>query len=211
MAHNEIHQYSIVSALMDGVASHGVPISTILAYGDHGLGTFRHMDGEMIMKADGSIIPIDPPRNTMTPFASATRFQPTVKTKASLKAKQDLADLLESVFPSGRNHFLAFRMDGLFSSVHVRTAAGQGSPRDQMPGAVERQTTHTFHSIRGTVIGFRAPEYVTGINVVGNHLHFISEDRQRGGHILALETEGEVDVQAASLSKFHLELPTEDE
>ncbi|KAK0630381.1 alpha-acetolactate decarboxylase [Bombardia bombarda] len=218
-APNEFYQFSIISALMDGVASHGIPISSVLAHGDHGLGTFLQMNGEMIvldgdvyqMKSDGTTTHIATPQDTITPFASVTRFQPTSTTRATVSSKQDLSALLTRLFPAAKNHFLAIRMDGVFKSVNVRTAGGQREPREKMPAVANRQTVHTFEAARGTIIGFRAPEYVMGINVAGDHMHFINEDRKSGGHILAFETEGDVDVKVAQLSKFHLDLPTEDD
>lgn len=218
MAFNEVFQYSIVSALMDGVASHGTPIARVLAHGDHGLGTFRNMVGEMIvldgevyqMKADGSVVHIDP-EATITPFATVTRFRPTTRTRATVSGKADLEALLTRLFPAARNHFLAVRLDGVFRTVNVRTAGGQLTPREGMVDVCARQTTHTFEGVKGTIVGFRCPQYVMGINVAGDHMHFITEDRQRGGHILAFETEGDVDVGVAQMSTFRLELPTEDE
>ncbi|KAL2193780.1 alpha-acetolactate decarboxylase [Corynascus similis CBS 632.67] len=218
MAHNEVFQYSIVSALMDGVASRGPPIAHILEHGNHGLGTFRHMNGEMIvldgqvyqMKADGSVVHIDP-QNNITPFATVTRFQPTTTRRATVVGKVGLEALLTELFPKARNHFVAVRMDGVFRKVNVRTAGGQTKPREGMVDVCARQTTHTFEGVKGTIIGFRCPQYVMGINVAGDHFHFITEDRQRGGHILEFETEGDVDISAAQMSKFHLELPTEDD
>jgi alpha-acetolactate decarboxylase len=50
-----------------------------------------------------------------------------------------------------------------------------------------------------------------GINVAGDHVHFISDDRLRGGHVLEIKTEGEVDVQVAVCARFHMDLPTDDE
>ncbi|POS78970.1 acetolactate decarboxylase [Diaporthe helianthi] len=47
MAPNELFQYSTANALMDGVATKGLLISSILQHGDHGIGTFRHMVGEL--------------------------------------------------------------------------------------------------------------------------------------------------------------------
>ncbi|KAL2266722.1 hypothetical protein VTJ83DRAFT_6074 [Remersonia thermophila] len=218
MADNEIFQYSIVSALMDGVASHGTPISRVLAHGDHGLGTFRNMVGEMIvldgevyqMKADGTVVHVADPERTVTPFATVTRFRPSVRTRAALQGKAGLAGLLARLFPAARNHFLAVRLDGVFR-LKVRTAGGQAEPREGMVSVASRQTVHALDGVKGTVVGFRCPEYVMGVNVAGDHFHFISEDRQKGGHILELETEGEVEVAAAQMSRFHLELPTEDD
>jgi alpha-acetolactate decarboxylase len=226
MAGNELFQYSIVSALMDGVASAGIPIATLLSHGDHGLGTFRHMVGEMIvldgkvyqMKSDGSIAAVDPAATatdtgdpSISPFAMVTRFEPTATTTATLSSKQALFDLLTWLLPATRNHYLAIRIDGVFRSVTVRTVGGQTSPHEGLAELGKHQTSHTFNEpTSGTVIGFRSPAYMQGISVAGDHLHFISEDRLRGGHLLALETDGEVRVAAASISKVHLELPSGD-
>ncbi|KAH6847695.1 alpha-acetolactate decarboxylase [Chaetomium sp. MPI-CAGE-AT-0009] len=218
MAHNEVFQYSIVSALVDGVASHGTPIARVLEHGDHGLGTFRNMVGEMIvldgevyqMKADGSVVHINP-EETVTPFATVTRFQPTITTKATVVGKASLEKLLTDLFPKARNHFLVVRMDGVFKEVNVRTAGGQTKAREGMVSVCARQTIHTFKSVKGTIVGFRCPQYVMGVNVAGDHFHFIAEDRQKGGHILAFETDGDVAISAAQMTKFHLELPTEDD
>jgi alpha-acetolactate decarboxylase len=218
-APNEIYQFSIISALMDGVASHGIPISSLLTHGDHGLGTFRNMVGEMIildstvyqMKSDGSIVAITSPSEVITPFSVITRFEPTQRVRASISGKEDLAKLLKGLFPSARNHFLSIRMDGTFKKIQVRTAGGQEYPREGMVAVANRQTTYMFEGVRGTIFGFRSPEYVMGINVAGEHMHFISDDRLRGGHILGFETKGEVEAGVAMCSKFHMELPTEDE
>ena len=60
--------------------------------------------------------------------------------------------------------------------------------------------------LAGTIVGFRCPAYVKGINVPGYHLHFLSEDRTQGGHILSFDiakARCELDV----LNKYALTLP----
>ncbi|KAK4099121.1 alpha-acetolactate decarboxylase [Parathielavia hyrcaniae] len=221
MAFNELYQYSLISALMDGVASHGTPIARVLEHGDLGLGTFRCMDGEMIVvdgeayqiKADGSAVHVDP-ETTVTPFAAVTRFRATATRKAAVSGMAGLEELLNSIFPKSRNHFLAVRMDGAFKKINSRSVAGQLKPREGMVDVCSRQTIKTFEAVKGTIAGFRCPAYAMGLNVVGDHFHFITEDRQRGGHILlasGFETDGDVEIEAAQLSKFYLELPTEDD
>jgi len=221
-APNEIFQFSIVSALVDGVASHGIPISALLTHGDHGLGTFRNMVGEMIildssvyqMKSDGTIVPITSPSEVITPFSVVTRFEPTQRIKAAFSCKADIVKLLNEMFPSAKNHFLSIRMDGKFKKIYVRTAGGQECPGEGMIAITSRQRTYKFEDVRGTIFGFRCPGYVMGINVAGEHMHFISDDRLKGGHVLgfdSFETDGEVDVSVAMCSKFHMELPTDDE
>ena len=39
------------------------------------------------------------------------------------------------------------------------------------------------------MVGFRCPEYLNGINVPKYHLHFITEDKKGGGHLLECETD----------------------
>jgi len=60
--------------------------------------------------------------------------------------------------------------------------------------------------VQGTIVGFRCPPYVKGVNVAGYHLHFISSDRNRGGHILSFEiSEGKCELEV--LNHFFLRLP----
>jgi alpha-acetolactate decarboxylase len=225
MACNELFQYSIVSALMDGVASKGLPVAELLSHGGHGLGTFRFMVGEMIildgelyqMKSDGTVTPIDPSSSSsssdvIAPFAQVTRFEATTTTRTTLASKEEVSDVLTRLLPASKNHFAAVRLDGVFGSVTVRTASGQTEPRQSMREVGRNQVSHTFEAVEGTVVGFRSPSFVEGIGVPGIHLHFITADRKRGGHVLAIETgSNEVLVQVAELTKMHLELPVGDD
>ena len=205
---------------MDGVASQGPPISELLTHGDHGLGTFRHLVGELIvldgqayqMKSDGSVTAIDASANdTISPFAMITRFQPTTTINAVLASKDDLFGRLTRLLPQARNHFMAIRISGAFKSVTVRTVGGQRVPHEGLAEVGKHQASHTFtESMRGAIIGFRSPNYMQGISVAGDHLHFISEDKTRGGHLLAFSTETEVEIAAAPISKVHLDLPNND-
>lgn len=222
MAPNEIYQYSIVTALMDGVAEHGLPVSTLLGHGDHGLGTFQHMVGEMIildgvayqMKSDGSVATVDagPGSKAVAPFAMATHFRPVQTTAAVLADKADLYALVSFLLPEAHNLYLAVRVRGTFKNVTVRTVGGQSKPHEGLAEVGAHQTSTTFQeSMEGTVFGFRSPAYMQGVSVAGDHLHFISADKKKGGHLLGLASDGEVEVEVAPISKFHLELPVHDD
>jgi Alpha-acetolactate decarboxylase len=45
----EVYQFSTTSALLDGVYDGDVTVADILRHGDFGLGTFNHLDGEMVI------------------------------------------------------------------------------------------------------------------------------------------------------------------
>ncbi|KAJ4861468.1 alpha-acetolactate decarboxylase domain-containing protein [Trichoderma breve] len=202
MAYNELYQYSVVSSLMEGIGETGIPYSELVTHGNHGLGTFRRMAGEMIcldnevyqMKSDGSIVTIDPSTgNDVAPFAMVTRFQPSFTTSIAFDSKQGLSDIMTTLFPKTKNRYLSFRLDGLFKELH------------------QRQTTYEFTDVRGSLIGFRSPEFLQGVSVAGDHLHFISDERDRGGHVLDCKSAGEVQFSGSIMSTVHMQLPDDDE
>lgn len=100
-----MYQYSLALSLMDGVADKGLPISEFLKHGDHGLGTFRYMNGEMIvldgkayqMLSDGSIVDVDPAGDAIHPFAQITRFKPETTAKAVIPSKEELNGIVSSL------------------------------------------------------------------------------------------------------------------
>lgn len=217
---NELYHYSVVSSLMEGIGDSGIPYKALIHHGDHGLGTFRRMAGEMIcldgsvyqMKSDGSIVAIDPSAGTdVAPFAMVTRFRPTLTTGITFSNKQDLSDVMTKLFPKTKNHYLAFRIDGTFSKIAVRTADGQKYKHEKLRELHKRQTTYEFTDIRGSLVGFRSPEFLQGVSVAGDHLHFISDERDRGGHVLDCAAGGEVQFSGAVMSTIHLQLPEDDE
>jgi acetolactate decarboxylase len=71
---------------------------------------------------------------------------------------------------------------------------------------VAEQHVFELHDVAGTVVGFRFPDYAQGIEVAGYHLHFISEDRTRGGHVLDLHPRsGRIRIDPSG--ELHMELP----
>jgi alpha-acetolactate decarboxylase len=218
---NQLYQFSVVSALIDGVANHGLAVSELLRHGDFGLGTFRHMVGEMIivdgliyeMRSDGSVSVVETSayETTTTPFAMITRFQPTAKTEIMVQSKTMLAKLLSKVMEGTKNHYLSFKIHGKFSSIVVRTVGGQQTPHQGLAEVGKNQATHSFNDIEGTIVGFRSPSFLQGVSVAGDHLHFISADKKSGGHVLECEANSKVALSVAYISLVQLQLPTNDD
>lgn len=105
MACNEFYQYSLALSLMDGVADKGLPITEYLKHGNHGIGTFRYVNGEMIvldgeafqMLANGSIVKMDPNGDAIHPFAQITQFKPETTAKAVIPSKESLGDIVSGL------------------------------------------------------------------------------------------------------------------
>jgi acetolactate decarboxylase len=58
----------------------------------------------------------------------------------------------------------------------------------------------------GTIVGFRIPGYLEGVNVPGYHMHFLTADRRAGGHVLAFRAE-RLRAAADVCSAVRVELP----
>ncbi|MEA3118111.1 MAG: acetolactate decarboxylase [Paraburkholderia sp.] len=208
----ELYQTSLMSALIDGVYEGNMTIADLLEHGDFGLGTFNDLDGELVafdrevhqLREDGSarVASMD----QKTPFAVMTNFRPTMSGQLTTTLdKVDIQKLIDKLVDSP-NLFCAFRIDGRFERVVTRTVPRQTKPYRPMLKAIERQPTYTFEDTVGTMVGFRCPAYVQGINVAGFHVHYITEDRRGGGHVLDYRLlEGL--LQLAKISTLRIELP----
>jgi acetolactate decarboxylase len=207
----QIYQTSLMSALIDGVYDGEFTIQQLLEHGDFGLGTFNGLDGEMIildsvvhqLKSDGTarFATMD----QKTPFAVVTFFEPTLTGKLDQPLdKSQIQTLIDEMVPG--NLLCAFRIDGHFAKVETRTVPRQAPPYVPMLEAIENQPEFTFENTRGTLIGFRCPPYVQGINVAGFHVHYITDDRCGGGHVLDYcVLEGAMNI--AKVPNLHIALP----
>ena len=84
------------------------------------------------------------------------------------------------------NMVYAVRMHGTFPFMKVRAIPAQEKPYPTLAEASENQSVYTYSDTTGTIVGFYTPVFFKGLNVAGYHLHFISDDRKSGGHILDL-------------------------
>ncbi|HXR44278.1 MAG TPA: acetolactate decarboxylase, partial [Pseudolysinimonas sp.] len=143
------------------------------------------------------------------PFAVVTRFMATSTADIGQPMdRQRLIELVRSMVPS-ENYLYAVRLRGEFESVVTRTVQRQARPYRPLRDAVGDQSVLEFRSLAGTVAGFRTPLYERGIGVPGGHVHFIDDERRRGGHVLDFRIlSGTVEVSVAT--ELDLRLPLDD-
>jgi acetolactate decarboxylase len=211
-----ISQVSTIDALLAGGYEGQIPCRQLLSYGDFGVGTFDRLDGEMIIldgvvyqiKSDGRVYTPGP--EILTPFANICRFQPDrsfpVEAGTTYEAFETLTD---KIIPNP-NIFYAIRLTGVFRQMTTRSVPAQEKPYPPLVEVTKNQSVFEMQNVKGTVIGFRCPAFVQGINVPGYHLHFLSADRQQGGHILGFET-AEATCELDIYHEFSLILPAGDE
>ncbi|SNT64212.1 acetolactate decarboxylase [Asanoa hainanensis] len=209
---DEIYQTSTIAALLDGLYDGDVTIAELLRHGNFGLGTFNHLDGEMVvldgtchhLRADGGARVAEP--TDLTPFATVTWFRPEITLRITAPVdRKNLLDRIDHALPT-TNLTAAVRVTGRFASVETRTVMEQKPPYPPLTKATEGQAVTTFRDVDGDLAGFRSPSYELGIAVPGYHLHFLTADRDHGGHALDFAlVEGEVRV--ATETELHLSLP----
>jgi acetolactate decarboxylase len=189
VAHHTLYQVSTATALVEGIYQGAVRVGTLRKHGDLGLGTFENLDGEMVIvdghffqvRSDGSVRECSD--DVLSPFAVITRFAPEAAvTVAQCPDMSHLVSRFDALRPSD-NFFFALRVDGHFDYVHTRAMCrtAEGVPLVQ---AAAVQPEFEFHDVSGTLVGFWTPEYAKTLNVPGYHLHFVSDDRKSGGHLL---------------------------
>lgn len=183
-------QVSVINALMLGQYDGVVSIGELLSYGDFGVGTLDHLDGELIVvdgrayqvRGDGRVLSV--PSTRSTPFATVVQF----RAQDSLECPKANALSELDAFVAGStghaNSFVALRVETTFDSITLRSVDRQEPPYRPLGEVAKEQNEWTHQNVRGTLVGIRAPQWVSGLNVPGTHWHFLSDDRRVGGHVL---------------------------
>lgn len=211
---NSVTQIGAIDALLAGAYDGQVACGTLTRAGDVGLGTFDRLDGEMIVldghiyqvRADGRVY--SPSAKTTTPFAAVVKFRPTL----TCELKSDISfrefqTRLDALLPN-TNVVCVFRLTGSFRQMKTRSVPAQSKPYAPLVEVTRQQAVFELQRCRGTVVGFRMPDFVKGINVPGYHAHFLTADRQAGGHVLDFILE-EGTLEMAVCSRIDLRLPTD--
>lgn len=145
----------------------------------------------------------------ITPFAMLVPFEAEASTRTGVKDKAALDGVLSGLLPHARNTHVAFKLRGTFN-LTTRTAEGQCYPGEPLAGVASRQVNVTIKERKGTVVGFRSPQFLQGVVVAGLHMHFIDDERTAGGHVMEIEGE-DVEVEAAACWRTVMDLPEGEE
>jgi acetolactate decarboxylase len=209
---HELFQTSTVQALLGGAFDGDVTVAELLEHGDMGLGTLNGLDGELVVvdgqafraNVDGTLS--RPDSSTRTPYAVVVRF--VSRECLTLRAPFSSTDLEQRLagHVSAAGRPMALRVAGLFESVRVRSVPRQEPPYPPLAEAIAQQQVTDLAEVSGTMVGFCFPDALDGIEMVGTHLHFVTDDRTMGGHVLSFRlhhASAHLDVE----TELHVELP----
>ena len=191
-----MNQVSTLQALAMGYSRSVVTVEALLQHGDIGLGTFEDVNGEMILldgtcyRAGENGAVFEAESDMGVPFAAAAFFQMgeeiPIGDMESIETLKRLLDVkIEENF--GLNSMHVVRVDGTFTKICARSESAYRSQHVSLKEILcKTQKDFFFHDVTGTLVCVYFPDYMDGINAPGWHLHFVSEDRSRGGHVFDL-------------------------
>lgn len=199
---NTVYQVSTFDALKLGIYQGTVTFGNLRKHGNFGLGTFDSLDGEMValdgrfyqVRSDGTIKRVHD--DATTPFAVVTTFEPDLRLTISRPTSFDqLTGLIDQVLPS-KNFIYAIKVHGTIKDLTTRSAPKQNIPYPPLSTAISEKSPFVYSNLTGTLVGFRFPAFMKGINQVGYHFHFISDDEKAGGHALSFTlSRGTVEIE----------------
>ena len=188
-----MYQVSLLQSLVNGDYCGSITLKELKEHGDIGIGTFNKLNGELIMldgeayraAGDGSVEIVSD--DETIPFSIVTYMDADeIRDLKEIPDFEALCGKLDQmVEEKGVNRFYMIRIDGTFREINVRSVHAQEGPYKRLTEVMEHdQTFFDYENIEGTLVGVYCPPYMASLNAVGWHLHFVSEDKTKGGHVL---------------------------
>jgi len=207
-----IYQLSTIETLLAGNYDGQKHVEYLKSHGNFGIGTFDKLDGEMIFykgeifKAQSNGTVCDAKENETTPYATVCWFQPSIEFSiAHFSTIIELDSIIKKQLPND-SYIYAIEVTGMFDSISVRSVNKQEKPYKPLIEIVKTQAIFSNYSIPGALIGFYSPSTVKEIMVKGMHLHFLSEDMKKAGHLLKVSSNKNVHCRIAVYSGMQLDL-----
>jgi len=214
---DSMYQVSIMQAFMHGEYDGVITVGDFKKHGDIGLGTFEGVNGEMIVldgvvyqaAADGSIKVMQD--NETVPFATITNFDEDANiNNVSANNFNDLTvQLNKTIKKFGVNNMYVVKLKGDFSNITVRSVEKQQKPYKEFTDVAKvDQKVFNHSSQSGTLVAVYFPDYMNELNMPGWHLHFLSDDKSKGGHVLGFNN-FKGSAQIDEIHEFNMILPSD--
>jgi acetolactate decarboxylase len=183
-----------------------------MTHGNTGLGALDGNDGELVIDqgvawrsaADGTTHQLDgaatSPYATVIPFSAEHHLDLDQQLDS-----ESFEDYLAEALPL-RNRIWALRIHGTFTTITAGASLRQPEPTRRLAEVMNEYRRHTWCNTSGTLVGFHCPIYLSGIDYVGAHYHWLSDDHQEGGHVFAFTT-SQVTIEACQAHAYMTQLP----
>jgi len=207
-----LYQVSAFNVFSAGNFEGNTTYAELAKYGDFGIGTLNGLNGEMFA-VNGKFYQIPTegaPReigsSEKTPYATVTFFNSDQTFQvANVSSYSQLTADINLTLPNC-NAIYAVKVVGFFDFAKTRSVPIQTKPYPTLTEAVKNQTVFTLNGVEGMAVGFFFPENMNGVDAVGYHLHFLTDDHTAGGHLLECTIKNAT-VEIDQTNNYHLMIP----
>ena len=213
-----MYQVSTLQALMLGYSRSVITVGELIKHGNTGLGTFEDVDGEMIVTdgvcyratETGEVVKAGGDKGV--PFCAVCNMEDGEQVElGAFDNISDLKDKLNLIIDGhfGLNSMHMVKSEGDFGLIDARSESPYRSHHVTLKNILGKtQKTFKFENIKGTLVAVYFPDYMDGINASGWHLHFVSSDRTKGGHVFEIKMRGGKAL-INKINSIELKLPDE--
>ena len=189
------------------------PYKKLKQQGDFGIGAPDKLDGELIMlhgelyqtRHTGKTTPIIDTGKTA--YAVVCFFHAgKILRPGKQMNKAALFNYLDSLLDN-KNAMYAIHIHGSFNYIKTRAFPPvQQKPYLPLAAMLDKQHFFEFQAVSGDLVGYRLPAFMEGAHISGYHFHFLSDDKNAGGHIIDLMTDTIV-IEIDTLNSYTMALP----
>ncbi len=210
------YHYSIWYAFVNKVFEGDLSVAKLKTKGDIGLGSYTKLDGELIMldgipyrATEDGLVSVAKDDDKIV-YVNTTFFDEDYSFKIRNTINYDsLRVEINKQLPS-KNVFYSFKIHGEFKNMTCGGLNKQEIPFEKgLDVLIPNRPVFKAQNIKGTIVGFYCPDFIGDINVAGYHLHFISDDKTFGGHVMEFEAES-LDVSIDEMYEYQFVLPNTD-
>ncbi len=187
-------QYNTITSLMSGNYNTVVTVGEAKEKVNFGLGALKNLGELMVLNgkyyeadANGDIKELDD--NAGISYLTGTYLVPdkdktfTLKDVSLLEMEQAINEYNQK---NGNARYYAAMIVGTFASVIFRSEdKANTKPGIPLPEWMKyHQKQYSLSNVEGSMILLELPDDIQGVGVPGDHVHFISQMKTRGGHVL---------------------------
>jgi acetolactate decarboxylase len=189
-----------------------VSFAEVAKHGDFGIGTLDGLNGEMVAlngvfyQIPSSGVPRQIGADEETPYVTVTFFQAdkTIQVPETLNYSAFVSYINGTL--TDHNAIYAIKVHGAYDSAKTRSPPQQTEPYPDITSALKNQAVFNLSNVSGTAVGFYFPNSMNGVDFAGFHLHFITDDRGAGGHLLDC-TVSNATVEIEQINNYNLKIP----
>jgi len=210
---SKIFQEGSYSTLNGGFYEGTITLEEAFKHGSVGIGTLDGANGEVII-LDGigyhgdaqNQLRVIEAKETLPYVAVLEHTADKTLKLENLSNDHALAKIVKSL-PSQSTAF-SVAMKGNFK--HIEISSKPANNTEPYPEIMAKQPHFTKENVSGTIVGIWSPGHLSGLYGNGFHLHFLSDDKTFGAHLVSFDVE-QAEVEVGQINELSQHFPTDNE